>query len=288
MRIGAFVPPWGPTALAADFDRVSKAVEEVGYDSLWIGDHAVLPRSVRSRYPNSATGISPFDADEPLLEPITLLAYLAARTSRVRLGVSVLVLPMRNPVLTAKSLACIDLLSRGRLVLCIGLGWMREEFEVLQADFANRSGLAEEYVSIFRHLWGPRHAMGYEGKRYRFAPIGFSPQPAQPIPILVGGMSDAAIRRAARLGDGWNAVGLSPADVARHTSRLDDLRREAGRGSEPFEVIVRGPLPTDLAAETLAEYQAVGVSEFILDVPNVATDQRIEIMQKVAYSWRRR
>ncbi len=175
MRLGAFLPPWGEHATPANFDRLAQEVEELGYHSLWTGDHVVFPRDVASTYPYNATGAFPFDRGQPLFEPITLLAYLAGRTSTVRLGVSVLVVPMRNPVVTAKMLAGIDALARGRLELGVGVGWLREEFDVLAADFAARGEVAEEWIAILRQLWTASQPTGFEGRHYRFSPLALVP-----------------------------------------------------------------------------------------------------------------
>jgi alkanesulfonate monooxygenase SsuD/methylene tetrahydromethanopterin reductase-like flavin-dependent oxidoreductase (luciferase family) len=133
----------------------------------------VFPKDVVSPYPYDVTGAFPFDRDQPLFEPVTLLAYLAGRTTTVRLGISVLVLPMRNPVITAKMLADIDNLTRGRLELGVGVGWLREEFEALAADFATRGDLTEEWITILRQLWTAGSPTGFEGRHYRFAPLAY-------------------------------------------------------------------------------------------------------------------
>ena len=163
MRLGAFLPPWGDQARPADFDLLAQSVEDLGYDSLWTGDHVVFPREVASLYPYNETRAFPFDRDQPLYEPVTLLAYLAGRTTSVRLGMSVLVLPMRNPVITAKMLAGIDNLTRGRLELGVGVGWLREEFEALAADFAARGEVTEEWITVLRQLWTAGSAGGFRG-----------------------------------------------------------------------------------------------------------------------------
>ncbi len=187
MELSVFVPPWGPTANAAEMGSVVEAAEDLGYHGLWVGDHTVIPRTITSPYPYGDAEPAPFDPDQPLLEPVTLLAFVAGRTSRIGIGISVLVLPLRNPVAAAKMLAGIDTLSSGRLVLGVGIGWMREEFEALGADFASRGQIADEWMDIMRRLWAGSPGC-FSGRHYRLAPVGFAP-PTVGIPIVIGGNS---------------------------------------------------------------------------------------------------
>lgn len=250
MRLGAFLPPWGAAALPDDYDRVAEAVEACGYDSLWTGDHVLIPPSVRSRYPYNASGVSPFDPAAPHSEPLTLLAYLAARTRRARLGLSVLVLPLRHPLLAARMLAGVQSLSRGRLVLGVGVGWMKEEFQLLDADFERRAEVSERYLEVIR------------------AQLGSG------VPVLVGGQSSAALRRAARLGDGWHGIRLSPEEVAAPRARLAELRG----GLEGFEIVVRAPVRS---REEVEAYAAAGVTELIVEVPDATTAERVGVLEKL-------
>jgi probable F420-dependent oxidoreductase len=281
MRLGAFLPPWGDQATPADFDLLAQGVEDLGYDSLWTGDHVVFPRDVVSRYPYNATGAFPFDRDQPLFEPVTLLAYLAGRTTTVRLGISVLVLPMRNPVITAKMLADVDNLTRGRLELGVGVGWLREEFEALAADFATRGDLTEEWITILRQLWTARSATGFEGRHYRFAPLAVLPWPDRPIPIVIGGNSRSALRRAAHLGDGWHGVRLAPEQVRGAVRRLQTDLADANRDPAGFRVVLRTSVNPEGAAHALESYAAAGVDELIVEVPEASTERRLRVLAAV-------
>lgn len=271
IRLGAFIPPWGAAAGPDDFDTAARAVERLGYDSIWVGDHAVFPRTVESTYPYNESGRSPFDPDQPLFEPLTLLAYLAARTERIALGISVLVLPMRHPALVGKMLANLQSLSRGRVMLGVGAGWMREEFDLLGADFAARGAATDGYIEELRRLW-----------RGDVPEIGFQPRPEPPPPILVGGASGPALRRAARLGDGWNAIRMDPGQVAAAIRRLRVLLTENGRDAARFSVVLRAPLPVSGAAARLEEYAAAGVTEFTVEVPDASTADRVEHLTRIA------
>jgi probable F420-dependent oxidoreductase len=281
VRLGAFLPPWGEHAAPADFDLLAQGVEDLGYDSLWTGDHVVFPRDVVSTYPYNVTGAFPFDRDQPLFEPITLLAYLAGRTTTVRLGVSVLVLPMRNPVVTAKMLAGIDALARGRLELGVGVGWLREEFEALATDFAARGGLTEEWIAILRQLWTAGSPAGFEGRHYRFPPLTLRPRPDRPVPILIGGNSRAALRRAVRLGDGWHGVRLAPEQVHDTVGWLRAGLAGAGRDPADFRVVLRNSVNPEHAARVLESYAAAGVHELIVEVPEASTDRRLRVLASV-------
>lgn len=284
MRLGAFFPPWGSTATPEDFDRVAEAVESMGYESLWTGDHVVFPVEVASSYPYNATGQFPFDREEPLYEPLTLLSYLAARTSQVRLGTSVLVLPMRNPVMAAKAFADIDSLARGRLQVGIGVGWMREEFDALGADFDARGEIADEWVAILRRLW-TEPASSFEGRHYRFQRLTLNPRPARPIPVLVGGNSRAAMRRAVRLGDGWHGVRLDVDDIRRSIVWLEAQLREVGRDRRGFRMVLRTSLDAARACEDLEPYARAGVDELIVEVPDADTSKRLEVLARVRARW---
>ena len=271
MRLGAFLPPWGPTAIPAEIDELAAAIEDFGYDSLWVGDHIVFPRRVESPYPYNPERRSPFDPDQPLYEPATLLAYLAARTRRVRLGTSVLVLPQREPLLAAKQAAAVDALSRGRLVLGVGAGWMSEEFEALGTPFAERGARLDEWIAILRHAWTAPDRP-FQG-RFRSLPA-LAMVPARAIPVLIGGQSRPALRRAARLGDGWSGIRLAPADVAQAAAELRRLDAPEG-----FEIVVRGPLGSP---RELTGYREAGVTEYVVEVPDVSTGRRIGRLGEIA------
>jgi len=202
-----------------------------------------MPNSIQSRYPYSPVG--KYGGTGEYLEPLTLLSFVAVHTFRVRLVPSVLVLPYRGPVLTAKILASIDVLSNGRLILGCGVGWMREEFELLGSPpYEERGAVADEYLRAFKEMW-TSDAPTFEGKYVNFSDLGFVPRPVQKPhpPIWVGGESPPALRRAARLGDGWFPIGTNPlhpvgtvAQLADSISRLHGYAEDAGR--DPAEIAI--------------------------------------------------
>jgi probable F420-dependent oxidoreductase len=211
MRYGFYLPTRGQTATPEALETLVQRGEALGFASVMIADHLVFPVTIKSKYPYTVTGVFPGQGD--VLDQLSLMAFVAAKTTRLRLVTSVMIVPYRNPVLTAKALATIDVLSRGRVTVGVGVGWMREEFEALGApDFDRRGAVTDEYLRVFKTLWTESPA-SFSGRFYRFDSLRCLPQPVQKPhpPIWVGGHSKPALRRAAQLGDGWHPVGANPA-----------------------------------------------------------------------------
>lgn len=235
MEWGIEIPTFGRLADPGAVAAIGRAVEDLGFESLWIADHIVFPPKIGSRYPYSADGEFLTPPDTPFYDPLVMLGYFAALTDRIKLGLSVLILPYRNPVVTAKMLATVDQVSRGRLLLGIGVGWMKEEFDALDVPFDDRGVRTDEYVEIFRRIWRDP-TPSFEGRTYSFLPIKAEPKSFRPEgpPVYVGGNAPPALRRSARLSNGWHANRLTPEAYLEHRGRLDDLCRQAGR--DPAEV----------------------------------------------------
>lgn len=228
MRLGVQLPNIGLLEGRDPYVRMARAAEELGYDSVWSGDHVVYPVDAASPYPYHAGGAY---SPEPLVayDALIVLAVAAGCTERVELGTGVLVLPQRNPLLTAKQLASLDSLSDGRVLLGVGAGWLAEEFEALAAPpFAERGAVLEEWIAILRACWSDE-APAFEGRHYRFDPVHFDPRPVRPIPVLVGGNSAAALRRAGRLGDGWWGTGLTLDETRAAVATVRQAAEAAGR-----------------------------------------------------------
>src|SRR5213593_3181538 len=293
MEFGFSLPGRGPLASPDPILALATTAESLRFSSLFVTDHVVLPASMaRSTYPYSTTGQLPGGAAQDYLEPLVTMGWLAHVTSRIRLGTSVLVVPYRNPVLVAKMLATIDRLSGGRVILGAGVGWLREEFEALAAPpFEARGAVTDEYLRLMRAAW-TTDPVTFEGRYYSVRAVHALPKPAQRrgIPIWIGGHTDAAVRRAATLGDGWHPIALRPPgllfpdEYAKRTRQLEEWAREAGRDPRSVELTVRVPMEVrskrfkppggdrpffqGTAEQVIADiraYQAAGVTHFVFD-----------------------
>ena len=233
MQFGFGAPVSGPLSGPKDLARIVTEGEAVGYDYCTISDHVAIPRDMEAKYPYSDTGEFPGRAGGDRHEQLTAVTFVAAKTSKLRLVTSVTVVPHRPPVLTAKIISTIDVLSEGRFTWGIGVGWCREEFEAIGAEpFNERGAVTDETIRVCRELWTNENP-SFDGKYGKFSNISFEPRPVQKrIPVWVGGESGPALRRAARLGDAWYPIGTNP------KFRLDTLKRFEG-GIERLRGLVR-------------------------------------------------
>jgi probable F420-dependent oxidoreductase len=216
---------------------LARAAEEAGYDSMVVPDSICYPRHAGSRYPFSPDGSREFLEDKPFIEPFSLIPALGAVTTRLRFVTFVLKLPVRSPVLVAKQATSTAVLTGNRLVLGVGTSPWREDYEVLGVPWEHRGRRMDEELAIIRGLSAGGY-FEYHGKIFDFAPVKIAPVPTEPLPILIGGHSDAALRRAARAGDGWLHGGGDPAGLPGLLARLAELRRLEGTAGRPFEVHV--------------------------------------------------
>jgi probable F420-dependent oxidoreductase len=216
---------------------LARAAEDAGYHSMVIPDSICYPRDASSTYPYNPDGSREFLEDKPFLEPFSLIPALGAVTSRIRFTTFVVKVPIRNPVLLAKQATSTAVLTGGRLVLGVGTSPWREDYDIIGADWAARGKRLDDSIIILRGLAAGGY-FEYQGETFTLPAIKIAPVPAEPIPVLIGGHADAALRRAARLGDGWMHGGGDPADLPRLLARLAGLRREFGTEARPFEVHV--------------------------------------------------
>ena len=311
LTFGCTLPSRGAMASPDNLRRLAQRAEELAFDHVWVSDHIVIPHEVDSFYPYAADGVAPFQTENTYFEPLAALNYLAGCTSRVRLGTHVLILPYRNPVLTAKILATLDVLSGGRLILGCGVGWMEEEFQAMGLDtYAQRGEVTNEYIQLFKELWTSDNPE-FHGRHYDLSGVGFLPKPAQRPhpPIWVGGHTNPAIRRAATLGDGWMPIGLrppailEPEELAEKIARLRRISARAGRDENAVDLIfstdcvfedsaasdagagsdrrlVSGR-PEQIAAD-LRQYQDLGVRHFIMSFPARSADEQQDAMERFA------
>lgn len=271
MKFGVHIKQSGPGSSAQGLFDVATGAEELGYHAVWLFDHLIGPTEPTTPYPGAADGVYDFDPEFNYYEAVAVLAALAARTHRVILGTRVLVSILRPPALLAKQLATIDDIAGGRVVLGVGTGWMREEFEAVGVPMEHRLRRLDEHVALMRGAW--QGVSSFDGEFYRHAEAGFYPRPPQPgnrIPILVGGFRDAALRRVAAYGDGWavfspptepgaKAHDLPSVEVLKE--RLDALRRfcdEAGRDFDELQIVEGATFSTPVAQ--LEAHAALGVT----------------------------
>jgi probable F420-dependent oxidoreductase len=298
MDFGCHLPMFGPVATREGLLGFARRMETLGYASLWASDHVVIPHTIRSRYPYSETGDFPLPPDAAFLEPLMALGLVAGVTERVKLGTTVLVLPHRHPVLAAKMLATLDHLSGGRVILGAGVGWMREEIELLGAPFERRGAWSDEAIRIMRACWRDART-SHRGEFFAFGDVGVFPKPARgDIPIWIGGHTPRALRRVVSLGDGWHAAFPTVDDLARG---IDLLREECGRQGRRFEdlaITVRaglslrpGPLGPDRKAmqgsrEQVAgdvrRYRELGVGTVLLEVRQRSIEDMTQILETFA------
>ncbi len=305
MRYGFYLPTRGPLANGPAVVALAQGGERLGFHSAMIADHVVFPVEVSSRYPYTVSGEHPSHGDA--LEVLSMLAFVAGRTERLRLVTSVLILPYRNPVLTAKMIATIDVMCEGRVTLGVGVGWLEEEFAALgTADFVRRGAVSDEYLAILRKLW-TQSPVSHAGEFYSFKALRCEPQPVQKPypPIWVGGHSRAALRRAARYGDGWHPVGaiaavpLPPAELRAKLDELKRLTEAEGRDFSALTISYKAPLydvalpgpdggrrPFSGTAEQVADdiraFAAIGVDELIFDFRGESLAESLERMDRFA------
>lgn len=245
MIFGFGLPTRGPLAQPDAIKTVLEKAEKLGLGYVSVADHIVIPKEIKAVYPYSDTGEPPFPPDGECLEQLTLMSYVAAVTSKIRILSSVMVVPHRNPVHTAKTISTIDVLSNGRVTIGCGAGWMEEEFVAIGTEpFKERGKVTDEYLNIFKELW-TEPLPSYSGKYNSFKDIKFEPKPIQKPhpPLWIGGESPAAKRRAVRLGDGWFPIGANPnfplntaAKYANGLSSLKQISAEADRDPESLDL----------------------------------------------------
>jgi probable F420-dependent oxidoreductase len=253
----ANVGPFGDPENAAGLARIA---EDNGFDSLWTVEHVVVPAGYQSQYPYSPTGRMPGGEDSPIPDPLIWLAYVAAATSTVKLATGVLILPQRNPVVLAKETATLDVLSRGRLMLGVGIGWLAEEFDVIGVPFEERMARTDEHVEALRALWQQPEPT-FHGRFTSFDRALSYPKPVQgTIPIVIGGHSKPAARRAGRLGDGFFPARTTPEQLAELLEEMRRAAKDAGRDADAIEVTAGGVLDPD----GIKRFADLGVDRLIL------------------------
>ena len=314
MEFGISLPGRGPLAKPDQVLSIAAKADALGYASIFVTDHVVLPASMaRSVYPYSASGQLPGGAAQDYLEPLAMLGCLARATKRARLGTSVLVIPYRHPLVTAKILATVDQLSGGRLILGAGVGWLREEFEALGAPpFEERGAVTDEYLRFMRATW-TTDPVSFSGRYVSVHGVHALPKPAQRagIPVWIGGHTDAAVRRAATLGDGWHPIALRPPgllfpeEYATRARQIQAWAKDAGRDPHAITLTVRVPMEVrskrvappagdrpffqgtaDQVVADIRAYAAAGVTHFVFDHTHQDLRALLENLDRFAHEVR--
>ncbi len=287
MDIGCHLPTQGPVATRDALLTFAREAERRRMASLWVSDHVVFPRTATGSYPG---GRFPHPPDKAYLEPVAVLAAAAVCTTQARLGSSVFILGHRHPVVMAKMLTTIDALSQGRLICGVGVGWWKEELEILGAPFGARGRQADEILRVFKELWtadNPR----FDGEFFRFHDIGFAPKPVQKPhpPIWVGGDSPGAFRRVVTLGDGWHATSKTPAELRDALARLRAAADAAKRSWESITLSLRFSLSDELlgqgaqaVVDRLCEYKRLGLAHLMIDFRRDDLGRMLDLLELVA------
>ncbi len=215
--------------------ELARAAEAAGFDSMAVSDHVVHPEKLASTYPYTDNGLPRWVPFTPWPDPWVAIGAMSAVTKRLRFIVNVVVLPMRSPFLVAKTVGTAAVMTDNRVTLGVGVGWMREEFELLEQPFRGRGQRMDEMIEVMRKLW-TGGMVEHHGKFFRFDRLEMSPVPSEPIPIYVGGVSEPALRRAARIGDGWASELHSTREMSRFVARLRSYREDSPRAGQPLEI----------------------------------------------------
>jgi probable F420-dependent oxidoreductase len=226
--------------------EVARFAEEVGFEGVMLGDHGVFPLEVKATYPYSADGKPPMAADAWYPDCWATIGAISAVTRRIRFAVAVYVLPLRNVFEVARATGTLAILSNNRFILGVGIGWMKDEFDIYGVDFHTRGKRFDEQLDVLRKLWGGG-MVEHHGALIDFPPLQISPAPQRTVPIFTGGASAVALKRAAVKADGWIGAGNTPAEVPGLLAEFRRLRREAGREQLPFETVIGLSTPPDLA-----------------------------------------
>lgn len=294
MKFGIVIPLHRDTDAMVNLE-LAKNAEMLGFDSVWISDHVILPAKYQERF------------SKILYDPFVILASIAAKTKKISLGTSVIIVPYRNPIVVAKMVSTIDVLSDGRVIVGVGPGWMEEEFDVLGIPYNERGIRTDEYINIFKELW-ERDEPRFEGEFYSFSEIKFYPKPVQKPhpPIWVGGISKRAIARAVELGNGWHPVWLSPDQMEEKIGYLKRVAGEKKRNLDNFVFSIRNRLRILKTAEVkkpdftesrgqytfsfhgtkeeiidkIRQFESVGVSHIIFDLDVENDDEMFNTIEK--------
>jgi probable F420-dependent oxidoreductase len=287
MRIGLLAAGLGRAAHPRILRTIAEEAERLGFGTLWAPEHVVLfDRYPESKYPYSQDGAFAVPSTTDWMDPFVALTYAAAHTSRIRLATGICLVPEHNPLVLAKAIASLDLVSGGRFALGVGIGWSAEEFAALGIPFARRAQRTREYIAVMRKLWGEERTT-FRGEFVDIEAVRCYPKPIQgsQVPIIFGGESAPALRRVAECGTGWFGFNLTPEAAAAKVDELRGLLRARGRAPGEVEIVV-SPYLHPVAPASLAAYHAAGVGEIVqlLSIPSDET-RLPAAMERMARDW---
>jgi probable F420-dependent oxidoreductase len=262
-----------------DVADIAAKAESLGFESIWLPEHPVMPVNPASRYPGSPDGSIP-EGMSDMADPYIGLARASAVTSTIKLGTGITLIPERNPLVLAGAISTLDLFSGGRFLLGIGTGWLREETEIMGGDFDHRWTQAREAIEVMRALW-TQDSAEYHGRYYNFPPVQCNPKPAQEggPPVILGGNARNVFRRVARWGDGWMPTAATPEQIAAGRAAIDELAEASGRDPSTINVTAFGQ-PADRAV--IDQLEAAGANRVIIRIPDTTSEQALEDIESIA------
>lgn len=278
------LPRRGPLATGQGIATIARRAEELGFDSLWTGDHVAFPWQEPKDYPYATSGRMTWSPNTPWADPFVSLSWAGALTSRIKLGTSILVLAMRSPVVVAKSVATLDLFTNGRVMLGVGAGWLEGEYELAGQSFADRGPRTTEAIRLLKACWRDER-IEFEGKYFRFPPFAMAPKPAQggKLPVLCGGYSDPAMRRVAEVADGWLPSHLLPQQYLAKLPKLREYVDRAGRSMSDITLAVTPGMEHPLDYDLAQGYAQAGLDLVVADADFSGTlDNAVASMEAVA------
>lgn len=279
MEVGVIIPNAGPKCSPKNIVATARFAEELGYHSVWVTDHVALPERVDSWYPYRSHGHWDYDSDTYWLDPLLALQWAAAAAPSLKVGSSILVVPLRNPLLLAKQIASIDFLTGGRFILGVGAGWMKEEFDLIGQSYSGRGRRLLEMVALMRRCWSGE-IVDFQGEYYQVSGFRMYPTPLRRnIPVFWGGHSDAAIKRCALTGDGWHPTQIT---LEQLKVGLDKLRNYCTRFDRDFKtipIIARPGNTYQVTEESHARHLELGVTHLVADTPIKQEDPKLDVLR---------
>ncbi len=281
MEAGVIIPNAGSKASPENMTKVAHWAEELGYHSVWVTDHVALSETVEAYYPYRSHGRWDYPPETAWLDPLLSLCWAAASCPNLKVGTSVAVIPLRNPLLLAKQLSTLDYLTGGRFILGVGAGWMEEEFDLIDVPFSRRGKRAAEMIELMRQCWSGE-TVDFQGEFWQVSGFKMYPRPVQPtIPVFWGGHSDATLRRVARVGDGWHPTQITLEQLKKGLGKLKGFCEQIGRDYDSLPVIARPGNTYPINAETHARHVELGIDHLVMDTPIKEDDPDLRILRHV-------